>query len=113
MATVLVLLQGCLHALPGFVGGIGTTELIVVLVLVLLLFGPRKLPGLARSMGRALGSVRSAADEIRKEVLDEDRNPYARRPTPGSPPATPPSLPVGPDEGTDEVTRTGQDQFHG
>jgi TatA/E family protein of Tat protein translocase len=109
----MLLLQGVHNLLPGFIGGIGTTELIVILVVVLLLFGPKKLPGLARSMGKALGSVRSAADEIRKEVLDEDRNPYARRPKPTSPPATPPSLPVGPDGRTDEEKGTGQDRFDG
>jgi len=44
-------------------GGLGPTELIIVLVIVLLLFGAKKLPELAGSMGKSIKEFRKAADE--------------------------------------------------
>lgn len=43
--------------------GLGPTELIIVLVIVMLLFGARKLPELASSMGRSIKEFRKAADD--------------------------------------------------
>jgi sec-independent protein translocase protein TatA len=42
---------------------VGPTELIVVLVIVLVLFGGKKLPDLARSLGRSLGEFKKGKDE--------------------------------------------------
>jgi sec-independent protein translocase protein TatA len=42
--------------------GIGTTELIIILVIVLLIFGARKLPELARSLGQSAKEVRKGFD---------------------------------------------------
>lgn len=50
--------------MPGF----GTTELIIVLVLVLILFGAGKLPSVLRSMGEG---VRAFKDEVREAKPDE------------------------------------------
>ncbi len=44
-------------------GGLGPTELIIVLVIVLLLFGAKKLPDLAGSMGRSIKEFRKASEE--------------------------------------------------
>ncbi|MDZ7290076.1 MAG: twin-arginine translocase TatA/TatE family subunit [candidate division KSB1 bacterium] len=54
-------------------GNIGMSELLVILVLVLLLFGPKKLPELARGLGRSIQEFRKAADEVKKEfnVMDD------------------------------------------
>ena len=49
--------------------GIGMQEIILVLVVALIIIGPKKLPGLARSLGRAMGEFRRAADDL-KEDLD-------------------------------------------
>lgn len=43
--------------------GIGTTELIVILVILLLLFGAKKLPDLARSLGQSAGELRKGMDD--------------------------------------------------
>ena len=43
-------------------GGLGPTELIIVLVIVLLLFGAKKLPDLASSMGKSIKEFRKAAE---------------------------------------------------
>jgi Tat protein translocase TatB subunit len=47
---------------------IGFTELLVILVIVLLIFGPRKLPELARALGKALRELRRASESIRDEI---------------------------------------------
>jgi len=55
---------------------IGSSELVIILVLALLLFGPKKLPELARALGKATGEYHRAArdfekeaDKINKEIL--------------------------------------------
>ena len=48
--------------------GIGTQELIIILVIALLIFGPKKLPELARSTGKAINEFRKASSGI----LDEE-----------------------------------------
>ena len=50
--------------------GIGMTELLVILVIGLLVIGPKKLPELARSLGKGLAEFRRASTEIRREFLD-------------------------------------------
>ena len=62
---------------------IGAPELILVIVVLLLLFGARKLPELARSMGR---STRIFKSEIREGESEEDRQLEAQE-DPGTKPA--------------------------
>lgn len=64
---------------------IGPEELILILVIALLVFGPSKLPEVARSIGRGLREFRRASDQIRGEIgglldLDDDATPTADRP---------------------------------
>jgi len=44
-------------------GSLGPTELIIILVIVLLLFGAKKLPDLASSMGKSIKEFRKASEE--------------------------------------------------
>lgn len=44
-------------------GRIGTTELLIVLAIVLVIFGPKALPKLGRSLGKTLGSFRKGMNE--------------------------------------------------
>ena len=46
--------------------GIGSAELLFILVIALIFFGPRKLPQLARSMGKGLAEFRKASDEFKR-----------------------------------------------
>lgn len=46
---------------------LGPTELIIILVILLLLFGAKKLPDLANSVGRSIKEFRKAADEADTE----------------------------------------------
>jgi len=50
--------------------GIGMTELLVILVIGLLVLGPKRLPELARSLGKGLAEFRRASTEMRKEFMD-------------------------------------------
>jgi len=56
-----------------FLEFIGTTELLVVLLVALLVFGPRKLPELGRSVGRALGQLQAASDDFKRTWETESR----------------------------------------
>ena len=51
---------------------IGATELILLLVLVLILFGPGKLPEVGRSLGRALSEFKKAKKDLENELNDEE-----------------------------------------
>jgi len=53
-------------------GKIGTTELILILAVVLLIFGPSRLPALGKMMGGAFGKVRKQAQEW---DVDEEETP--------------------------------------
>ncbi|HEY0406061.1 MAG TPA: twin-arginine translocase TatA/TatE family subunit [Pyrinomonadaceae bacterium] len=45
---------------------LGTTELMVILVVALVLFGPRKLPHLSRSLGKSLAEFKRASEEFKQ-----------------------------------------------
>jgi Tat protein translocase TatB subunit len=51
--------------------GIGMPELLVIAGLALLLIGPKKLPDLARSIGKTLGELRKAADDLKGTISEE------------------------------------------
>jgi sec-independent protein translocase protein TatA len=54
--------------------GLGATELLIVLAVVVLLFGSTKLPGLARSLGHAQREFREARQEESQPSASEDAN---------------------------------------
>jgi sec-independent protein translocase protein TatA len=63
--------------------GIGLPELIVILVVALLVFGPAKLPELARSLGKGLAEFRRASLDLRQSVMEAtDDKPAASGRTP-------------------------------
>lgn len=49
-------------------GPIGGPEFLIILVLALVLFGPRKLPQIGKSLGKALAEFRSATNEFRSSL---------------------------------------------
>jgi TatA/E family protein of Tat protein translocase len=52
-------------------GSIGMPELIIILTIALIIFGPRKLPELGRSLGKSLSEFKRASNEL-KHTLDEE-----------------------------------------
>ena len=52
--------------------GIGVTEMIVIGLVILMLFSPRELPGMMKTLARAYGSIRRTAEEFRSQVMDAE-----------------------------------------
>ena len=52
-------------------GKIGTTELLIVLAIVLVIFGPKALPQLGRSIGKTIGSFRKGMNEDVDDETDD------------------------------------------
>lgn len=67
-------------------GPLGLPEVLLILVLALLIFGPKRLPEVGRTIGKGLGEFRRASSDLKRTVnaelaLDEDeRPPTSRRP---------------------------------
>ncbi len=56
----------------GFIGGLGWQETLVILLIVLVLFGAKRLPELARSLGQGIKEFRKSVKEIAEEAKDDD-----------------------------------------
>lgn len=64
-----------MHGIVGFVGMPSGGEVILVLLVVLLLFGSKNLPKMARTLGRTLEEFRRAAKEVSDEIIHADDEP--------------------------------------
>lgn len=53
--------------------GLGTPELIVILVIALLLFGPSKLPDLGKALGRSIAEFKKASEDFKESGEAEMR----------------------------------------
>ncbi len=51
--------------------GVGMQELVIVLVLVLILFGPRRLPEIGRAIGKAVRELKRATQDFREAIEQE------------------------------------------
>ncbi|MDY7000323.1 MAG: Sec-independent protein translocase protein TatB [Thermodesulfobacteriota bacterium] len=54
--------------------GIGTTELLVILLVALVVLGPKKLPQIARSLGKALGEFKRVSSDVKSKIDLEVEN---------------------------------------
>jgi Tat protein translocase TatB subunit len=82
--------------------GMGPLELLLIMALALIVFGPDKLPDIARQLGRTIGEFRRMSSDVRTELqrnlqLDEDvSHRPGHRPGATPPSYTPPSPPSQP-----------------
>ncbi len=72
-------------------GSIGMPELIIILVIALIIFGPRKLPELGKSLGRSLNEFKRASQDLQNTLEQEikleeqkEQQVRARQPEPGA-----------------------------
>ncbi len=77
--------------------GMGMQELIVIFVIALLIFGPKKLPEIGRSLGRGLAEFKRASEELKEGLAaelaaeEERTRPAAHEEPQGTTPETPPT----------------------
>ncbi len=72
--------------------GIGMPELLLIFVLALLVFGPKELPKIARTLGKAMAELRRASDELREGIQreidlaerEEEKSPAPTGPAPSA-----------------------------
>ena len=92
--------------------GIGFQEMLIILVVVLIFFGPKRLPDLAKSLGKGIAEFKKASEEVRKGIEDavkeesvaettkppEDLSSYGKAPgsdpAPKEPPTAEPAPPT-------------------
>jgi sec-independent protein translocase protein TatA len=87
---------------PIMFGSVGVPELIIIFTIALIIFGPRKLPELGKSLGRSLAEFKRASNEL-KSTLDEEIRSEERR---SAERQEPPRVPVAVDETITENTGT-------
>ena len=83
-------------------GSLGLPEILFILVVALLVFGPRRLPEIGRTIGKALGEFRRATTDLKRSIdtevtLEEVRQSPPPSPKPSPPLSSPPS-PLAPPE---------------
>ncbi len=66
-------------------GSIGMPELIIIFVIALIIFGPRKLPELGKSLGRSLAEFKRASNELKSTLEEEIRIEEQQRAEPVKP----------------------------
>lgn len=70
----------------GFIGNIGTWEIIIILLIAVIVIGPSKLPDAARSLGKAMGEFKRATSGVKKEFEEAIlRDPPAKPKPPSEP----------------------------
>jgi sec-independent protein translocase protein TatA len=83
-------------------GSIGMQELIIIFVIALIIFGPRRLPDLGKSLGKSIAEFKRASNDLRNTLeeeirVDEQRQAATTRPaqtSPGGQAASNPSEPT-------------------
>lgn len=60
------------------IGNIGWTEFVVILAIALIFFGPRRLPGIAQTLGKSLREFQKALNEVKSEIARAGREADAR-----------------------------------
>ena len=65
-------------------GSLGIPELLLIFVVILIVFGPRRIPEIGRTLGKALGEFRKATDDLKSTIEREVRLEELQKITPPS-----------------------------
>ncbi|MDP4637994.1 MAG: twin-arginine translocase TatA/TatE family subunit [Crocinitomicaceae bacterium] len=57
-----------MYMLPLFLGDVAGSEILVILIVILLFFGSKSIPGIAKTMGKAMYQIRNASSELQNEI---------------------------------------------
>lgn len=60
----------------GLGGSCGTLEVLLIIAVILMIFGPKSLPELVRKFSRTMSMMRRAADDFKNQIMEMDRPPY-------------------------------------
>lgn len=63
-------------------GSLGVPELVLIFVVILIVFGPRRIPEIGRTLGKALGEFRKATDDLKSTIEREVRLEELKKITP-------------------------------
>jgi sec-independent protein translocase protein TatA len=58
----------------GFIGGLGTQEVLLILAALLIFFGAKKIPEFARGLGQGIREFKNAANNIKNDIEQEAQN---------------------------------------
>lgn len=75
-------------------GSLGMPELVVIFVIALIIFGPRKLPELGKSLGRSINEFKRASNELKSTLEEEVRLDEQRTKQASAAPAQPAPTPA-------------------
>lgn len=82
---------GLVPTLPLAILGLGTPEIILICFVILLLFGAKRLPDLARGLGKSIREFKKATNEaeneIRQSIEDQPKTPPPTKPSATIPPS--------------------------
>jgi len=84
-------------------GPIGIPELVIIFIVALVVFGPRKLPELGRSLGKGLAEFKKASTELQRTLDEEIRSEEHKAPA-ASTPAPMAALPPAPTAADHEIS---------
>lgn len=108
-------------------GSLGVPELLLIFVVILIVFGPRRIPEIGKTLGKALGEFRKATDDLKTTIEREVRLEELKQVAPSivtpfesisrsepdnfppPPPAEPPAIRPEPDYTTDPDKRHGSE----
>ena len=88
-------------------GSVGMPEMLIILVIALIIFGPRKLPELGRSLGKSLAEFKKASNELRNTLEEEIRIEEQKEKTPAPSTSTASATPA-----AGHVDETHKDEPH-
>ena len=94
-----------------FFQNMGAPQILLILFIILLLFGAKRLPELARGMGKALREFKSATKDIEDDIRsafdgDEQKPAKPQKPSKAPPPPAPEKTEEAPEKGTEKARQS-------